>query len=51
MTYQELGGDWFDSRNDARPRRARRKLAELRNLGCDLEANPDGSFTVSIPAA
>lgn len=50
MTYSELGADWFDRRNDP-TRRARRKLAELRNLGCDLSPNPDGTFTVAIPAA
>jgi transposase len=50
MTYDELGADWFDRRNDP-TRRARRKLAELRSLGCDLTANPDGTFTLAIPAA
>ena len=50
MTYEELGADWFDRRNDP-ARRARRKLAELRNLGCDLQVNPDGTFTLAILAA
>jgi transposase len=50
MTYEDLGADWFDRRNDP-ARRARRKLAELRNLGCDLTANPDGTFTLAVPAA
>ncbi len=50
VTYQDLGDDWFDRRNDP-ARRARRKLAELRNLGCDLSPNDDGTITVAIPAA
>lgn len=49
-TYEELGDDWFDRRNDP-ARRARRKLAELRHLGCDLAPNADGTITISIPAA
>jgi transposase len=50
VTYHDLGPDWFDRRNDP-TMRARRKLAELRSLGCDIHPNPDGTTTVTIPAA
>ena len=51
MTYHEqLGADWFDRRNDP-VRRAGRNMLEFRKLGCDLSPNPDGTLTVSIPAA
>jgi len=51
MTYHEqLGADWFDRRNDP-VRRARLNMLEFRKLGCDLSPNPDGTLTVSIPAA
>ncbi|GAC1353961.1 MAG: IS110 family transposase [Acidimicrobiales bacterium] len=50
VTYHDLGPDWFDRRNDPAIR-ARRKLSELRSLGCDVHTNPDGTTTISMPAA
>jgi transposase len=50
ITYHDLGADWFDHRDNP-ARRARRKLAELRSLGCDLHTNPDGTTTITLPAA
>jgi transposase len=49
-TYHELGPDWFDHRN-APAVRARRKLHELRSLGCEVTTNDDGTTTVILPAA
>jgi len=49
-TFVDLGPDWFDRRNSPELR-ARRKLSELRALGCDVTANDDGSTTVVLPAA
>jgi transposase len=49
-TYLDLGPDWFDRRN-APAVRARRKLSELRALGCQLYINDDGTTTVVLPAA
>jgi len=49
-TYHDLGEDWFERRNDP-TRQARRKLAELRNLGCQIDTNPDGTTTITLPAA
>ncbi len=40
-TYQELGNDWFERRNNPE-RRARRHLADLRALGWSLTETPDG---------
>jgi len=50
VTYQDLGPDWFDRRNDPL-RRARRKMAELSTLGCIVQPNADGTTTVTLPAA
>jgi hypothetical protein len=49
-TYLDLGPDWFDRRN-APAIRARRKLSELRALGCEVRTNDDGTTTVVLPAA
>jgi transposase len=49
-TYADLGQDWFDRRNSPELR-ARRKLAELRSLGCEVRTNADGTTTVALPAA
>jgi len=49
-TFVDLGPEWFDRRNSPELR-ARRKLTELRALGCDLTHNDDGSTTVVLPAA
>jgi transposase len=49
-TYRDLGPDWFDRRNSPATR-ARRKLSELRALGCELHTNDDGTTTVALPAA
>lgn len=49
-TYVDLGPDWFDRRN-APAHRARRKLSELRALGCEVHMNDDGTTTVVLPAA
>ncbi len=48
--FVDLGPDWFDRRNSPQLR-ARRKLSELRALGCDVTANDDGSTTIVLPAA
>jgi transposase len=49
-TYHDLGDEWFDRRNDPQ-RQARRKLAELRSLGCQVDPNDDGTTTITLPAA
>ena len=49
-TYIDLGADWFDRRNTPAVR-ARRKLPELRSLGCEVTTNDDGTTTVVLPAA
>jgi transposase len=49
-SFVDLGPDWFDSRNSPELR-ARRKLSELRALGCGLTRNDDGTTTVALPAA
>jgi transposase len=49
-TFVDLGPDWFDRRNSPELR-ARRKLSELRALGCGVTTNDDGSSTVVLPAA
>ena len=49
-TYIELGPDWFDRRNSP-ALRARRKLSELRSLGCEVRHNDDGTATIVLPAA
>jgi transposase len=49
-TFVDLGPDWFDRRNSPELR-ARRKLSELRALGCGVTTNDDGSTTVVLPAA
>jgi len=49
-TFVDLGPDWFDRRNSP-ALRARRKLSELRGLGCAITTNDDGSTTVVLPAA
>jgi len=49
VTYNELGGDYFDRRQDP-ARIARRKLNELRALGWTITHNPDGTSTLT-PAA
>jgi transposase len=49
-TFIDLGPEWFDRRNSPELR-ARRKLSELRTLGCALTINDDGSTTVVLPAA
>jgi transposase len=49
-TFLDLGPDWFDRRNSP-ALRARRKLSELRGLGCAITINDDGSTTVVLPAA
>jgi transposase len=50
LLYTDLGPDWFDKRNDP-VLRAKRKLAELRSLGCEVRAEADGTMTVLLPAA
>ena len=49
VTYNELGGDYFEQRQDPQ-RTARRKLNELRSLGFTITTNPDGTTTIT-PAA
>jgi transposase len=49
VDWNELGGDYFDRRQDPQ-RLARRKLNELRSLGWTLTDNPDGTTTIT-PAA
>jgi transposase len=49
-TFVDLGPDWFDRRNSPELR-ARRKLSELRALGCAVTPNDDGSTTIVLPAA
>jgi transposase len=49
-TFVDLGPEWFDRRNSP-GLRARRKLSELRALGCELIPNGDGSTTIVLPAA
>lgn len=41
VPYQELGADWFENRNSP-DRRARRHLADLKNLGWIVTDTPDG---------
>ncbi len=50
VTFVDLGPDWFDRRNSPELR-ARRKLSELRALGCAVIPNGDGTTTVVLPAA
>ena len=49
VDWNELGGDYFDRRQDPQ-RLARRKLNELRSLGWTITDNPDGTTTIA-PAA
>jgi hypothetical protein len=49
-TYLDLGPDWFDRHNHPAVR-ARRKLSELRSLGCETTTNDHGSTTLILPAA
>lgn len=49
-TFVDLGPDWFDRRNSPELR-ARRKLSELRALGCQVITQDDGTSTVVLPAA
>jgi hypothetical protein len=49
-TYVDLGPDWLDRRTNP-AMRARRKLSELRSLGCEVKHNDDGTTTVVLPAA
>jgi transposase len=49
ITYHDLGGDYFEQRQDPQ-RIARRKLNELRSLGFTVTTNPDGTTTIA-PAA
>jgi len=49
LDWNELGGDYFDRRQDP-DRLARRKLNDLRSLGWTVTTNPDGTTTVA-PAA
>jgi hypothetical protein len=49
-TYIDLGADWLDRRNTPATR-ARRKLSELRSLGCEVQHNNDGTTTIVLPAA
>jgi hypothetical protein len=49
-TFVDLGPDWFDRRNSPELR-ARRKLWELRALGCHVTTNDDGTSTVVLSAA
>ena len=49
VTYNELGGDYFEQRQDPE-RIARRKLNELCSLGFTITTNPDGTATIA-PAA
>jgi transposase len=49
-TYVDLGPDWLDRRNTPAVR-ARRKLSELRSLGCEVTHNDDGTTTIVLPAA
>jgi transposase len=46
----DLGEDYFNQRNDPE-RLARRKLNELNSLGWTITTNPDGTTTVTPPAA
>jgi len=43
ITFVDLGLDWFDRRNSPELR-ARRKLSELRALGCNVITNDDGDI-------
>lgn len=49
VDWNELGGDYFDRRQDPQ-RLARRKINELRSLGWTITDNPDGTTTIA-PAA
>jgi transposase len=49
-TYVDLGPDWLDRRTNP-AMRARRKLSELRSLGCEVKHNDDGTTTIVLPAA
>jgi len=49
-TYIDLGPNWLDRRNTPAVR-ARRKLSELRSLGCEVLHNNDGTTTIVLPAA
>jgi transposase len=49
-TWIDLGADYFERRADPE-RLAHRKLNELRSLGWHITANPDGTNTLTAPAA
>jgi transposase len=49
-TYEELGDDWFERRNSPE-RRARRHLADLRNLGWTLTETTTGDVVLTPPQA
>jgi transposase len=48
--WQDLGADWFARRHHPQAQ-ARRKLAELKALGCQVILQPDGTAVVTPPAA
>ncbi|MGH9209580.1 MAG: IS110 family transposase [Acidimicrobiales bacterium] len=48
--WDDLSEDYFERRNDPE-RQPRRKLDDLRSLGWHLTTNPDGTTTLTPPAA
>ena len=50
VAWQDLGDDWFQRRHDPKVQ-ARRKLSELKALGCEVVLQPDGTAIVTPPAA
>jgi transposase len=50
VEWADLGEDYFDRRHDP-DRLGHRKLNELRSLGWDVTTSPDGTTTVTPPAA
>jgi transposase len=50
VEWADLGEDYFDRRHDPE-RLGRRRLNELRSLGWTLDTHPDGTTTLTPPAA
>jgi len=48
--YADLGADWFQRRHSPQAQ-ARRKLHELKALGCQVVLQPDGTAIVTPPQA